>query len=273
MPAITIKGGDGVGIVTRPGLQVRVGDPAINPMPRQMIRMAVAEALQGVTESLPGNVLRVEVTISIPEGRIIARKTLNERLGIIGGLSVLGTTGIVRPISTEAWTATITASMNVAEAMGRNEIVLSSGRSSERAHMTQYGLPSEAYVMMGDYVEYSLLETRKHGFGRIHLCAQWAKMLKAAMAIPHTHAKHGAIDPVKAIAFLRELGYDGSGDQGFNTTRQIFEAIASAEEAASALLFSSVCRKARTYAESITDGIPVVAHLVSYQGRIVSHDG
>ena len=156
--SILIRGGAGVGMVTRPGLSVTIGDAAINPGPRRMIEEAVREALGQAAAHPGGGLSTIEVTVSAPGGEERAKKTLNSRLGIIGGISILGTTGIVRPISSEAWTATISTSMSVARAMGRVEVVLSSGRSSERAHMAQYGLPEETYVMMGDYVEYALRE-------------------------------------------------------------------------------------------------------------------
>ena len=190
--ALLIKGGKGVGIVTKPGLQMSIGEAAINPVPRRMITEAVMEAIEESTEvgkrgrdevsnfqtsKLP-NFLTIEVTISVPDGERIAKRTLNSRLGITGGISILGTTGIVKPLSSEAWTASITAAMDVAKAMGREEIVLSSGRTSERMHMEKCRLPVESYVMMGDYIEFSLLDAVRHGFKKIHLCSQWAKTLK-----------------------------------------------------------------------------------------------
>ncbi|NOZ69885.1 MAG: cobalamin biosynthesis protein CbiD [Deferribacteres bacterium] len=212
LPRLIINGGRGVGTVTKPGLPVPVGEPAINPVPRKMIRDAVLEAVDSLMgKASPAPV--VEITISVPDGEELARKTLNSRLGITGGISILGTTGIVRPVSTEAWTATITASMDVAVATGRKEIVISAGRASEKAHMKKYHFPEESYVLMGDYLEYSLLEAGKHNFRKIHLCAQWAKMLKIAMATPQTHVRFGAIDIRKAVEFLNSLGIDIPGSR------------------------------------------------------------
>ena len=209
----------------------------------------------------------------MPEGEERAKKTLNSRLGIIGGISILGTTGIVRPVSSEAWTATISTSMSVARAMGREEVVLSSGRSSERAHMARYGLPEEAYVMMGDYVEYALREAGARGFRRIHLCAQWAKMLKAAMAVPQTHVRHGAIDLPKTTHFLKGLGFPDFPDGDFNTAREIFDMIAGPCARPYLPLLSRVCKAAGAYAASLTGGVPVLAHLVSYDGEIIAEHG
>ena len=162
-----IKGGNGVGRVTKPGLSLPVGEAAINPVPKKMIQEAVTEALRQAAEpkgdsdgskSFRGGMSAIlEITISVPDGEELAKKTLNRRLGIIGGISILGTSGIVKPLSSEAWTASITASMDVARALNLQEIVVSAGRASEKAHMRKYHLPEEAYVMMGDYLEFSLL--------------------------------------------------------------------------------------------------------------------
>src|SRR5208282_5589622 len=128
---LIIRGGKGVGVITKPGLPVGIGEPAINPAPRRMIDEAVSEALAlSPGGRKPGS--SAEIVISVPEGELLSKKTLNYRLGITGGISILGTTGIVRPISAEAWTATISTSMNVAKALGCHSLVLSAGRASEK---------------------------------------------------------------------------------------------------------------------------------------------
>jgi cobalt-precorrin-5B (C1)-methyltransferase len=265
---LAIKGGKGVGVVTKPGLSVPVGEPAINPVPRKMIKEAVSEAVQGFKGS---RVQGLEVTISVTDGEKLAKKTLNQRLGIIGGISILGTTGIVKPISAEAWTATITSSMDVAKAMGLKEIVLSAGRSSEKAHMDKFNLPQELYVMMGDYLEFSLIEAKKHGFKKIHLCAQWAKMLKIAMATPQTHVRHGAIDIKKAIEFLKNMNSEFCAlDSEYNTAMELFNFIVSSSHSP-IHRFTNVCVAAKKYAEGIASEIPVISYLVSYEGKIIAN--
>jgi cobalt-precorrin-5B (C1)-methyltransferase len=274
VPLLVIKGGIGVGTVTKPGLPIPIGEPAINPVPSRMIEEAVLEAV----DNCRGTACRaptIEITISVPEGEVLAKKTLNHRLGIVGGISILGTTGIVKPVSTEAWTATISSSMDVAKAMGLNEAVLSAGRTSEKSHMKKYGLPEESYVLMGDYLEYSLKEAVKKGFKKIHLCAQWAKMVKIAMATPQTHVRFGAIDVRKAVAFLNSLGVAVPERQEFNTAREIFEYIQSKYNAGTAGAYCNkplqkVCNAAKKYATSITKGVPVETFLVSYSGEIIT---
>ncbi len=273
---LKIRGGRGVGTVTKPGLPVPVGEPAINPVPRRMISEAVNEAIEeygmgkcGVSSpQSPVHGPNLVITISVPRGEELAKKTLNARLGIIGGISILGTSGIVRPLSTEAWTSSITASMDVAKAAGLEDIVLSVGRISERAHMKKYRLPEEVYVMMGDYFEFSLLDAKRHGFRKIHISAHWAKMLKISMSTPQTHVRHGAIDIGKAVAHLNGMGISVPEDRDFNTAREIYDYLAGA--CGNYLpAFRRVCIKAREYAEGITAGIPVTTHLVSYDGDII----
>lgn len=265
---VVIRGGRGVGIVTRPGLPVRIGEPAINPGPTRMIQEAVSEARK------EANVLGMrglEVTISVPDGERLARKTLNARLGIVGGLSILGSSGIVRPISAEAWTATISASMDVARAMGHTEIVLSSGRTSEHAHMDHYKLPEEMYVMMGDYLEYALRAAAEHNFKRIHLSAQWAKMIKIAMVTPQTHVRHGSLDTKKAADFVKSLGtHIDEAVPEFNTAREILDRLLASSGDNAGEILSKVCGAAKQYAESFTGGIPVTTYLISYEGTVIA---
>ncbi|MBT9536549.1 MAG: cobalt-precorrin-5B (C(1))-methyltransferase, partial [Nitrospirae bacterium] len=284
---LAIKGGKGVGVVTKPGLPIPVGEAAINPVPRKMIKEAVMEAIieqQGSRtaeqqdEKTTAALLRycatapLEITISVTNGEKLAKKTLNSRLGIIGGISILGTTGIVKPISAEAWTATIISSMDVAKAMGRGEIVLSAGRSSEKAHVEKFGLPQESYIMMGDYLEFALLEAKKHEFKKIHLCAQWAKMLKIAMATPQTHVRHGSIDIKKTIEFLKNIDSEfcALGSE-YNTAMEIFNFINLSLVTCHSSLFLKVCVAAKKYAEGIASEIPVISYLVSYEGKIIAN--
>ncbi len=274
---LVIKGGSGVGVITKPGLAIPAGEPAINPVPRKMINEAVKEVIfeVGANGSSPlqdgfmHSEMVFEITISVTDGELLAKKTLNERLGIVGGLSILGTTGIVRPLSSEAWKATISSSMDVAKAMGRDEIVLSAGRTSEKAHMRRYNLSEESYVMMGDYLEFSLREAAARGFSRIGLCAQWAKMLKIAMATPQTHVRHGAIDIKKTILFLRGLGLEFAEDASFNTAREIFDYM----QINSADLqheLKRVCSAAQSYAAAIADPSEIRIYLTAYDGEIVA---
>ena len=263
---IAIIGGRGVGTVTKPGLALPVGSPAINPVPLAMITKAIEEAFLELGRNIRS--CKVQVTVSIPEGERLARYTLNSRLGIIGGLSVLGTTGVVVPISSAAWTATISASMDVAREMGAREIVLSTGRTSERAVEVYCRLPEEAYVMMGDYLEFSLHEAARHQFRKIHLAGMWAKIVKAAMNIPQTHVRHGALDPEQAISFLGRLTEQGEELHyltGANSAREIYERLAQHGDTE---IIHRVCLAAREYCQTVS-GLPVTVYLVQANGRVV----
>jgi len=158
--------------------------------------------------------------------------------------------------------------MDVARAVGCDEVVISSGRTSEQAHMKQFRLPEEAYVMMGDYLEFSLSEAKRHAFRKIHLCAQWAKMLKIALSTPQTHVRHGALDVGKAVDLLIHLGIPIPREREFNTAREIFDFLINSKLITqNSSPFQRVCDAAREYAEGIA-GVPVAAHLVSYGGEI-----
>ncbi|MBI5142556.1 MAG: cobalt-precorrin-5B (C(1))-methyltransferase [Nitrospirae bacterium] len=261
---ITVTGGEGVGKITKPGLAIPPGEPAINPVPRRMIREAVSEALAGSNEKRA-----VEITVSVPRGRELARKTLNERLGIIGGISILGTTGIVRPLSADAWTATITASMSVATAAGIREIVISTGRTSERAAQSALGLPPEAFVMMGDYLEFALMEAARHGFERIHLAAMWAKTVKAALGSAHTHVRHGALEAEALAMLLGEIGSEKALVDELkvaNTAREIYDRLSAIGRRD---LIRAICLRARQNAEGFAGNAPVSLMLVHHDGSIV----
>lgn len=263
--SLVIHGGTGVGRVTKRGLAVSVGQPAINPVPRKMIRAAVTEAL------ISGDKEKdccLDITISIPEGERLAEKTLNYRLGIVGGLSVLGTTGIVRPVSADAWTATIATSMDVAKETGLQDIILSTGRTSERAVQEALQLPEEAQIMMGDYLHFALVEAAKHKFSRIHLAAMWAKVMKGGMKIPQTHVRNGALEVKDALEFLRGLGCNEdllSALQGSNTAREIYGRLLDRGENEVIL---RVCEAAREYAMEIS-GLEVIVYLVDASSTIV----
>lgn len=260
---ITLVNGPGVGRVTKPGLAVAVGGPAINPVPRQMIHQAVLEAIgQG------DNTKSLEITIFVRDGEVLAEKTLNRRLGILGGLSILGTTGIVRPISAKAWTDTIEASMQVARAAGLTEVILATGRTSEAAVQRMLGLPEEAQVMMGDYLLYALEAAGRHGFSQIHLAEMWAKLVKAALAVPQTHVRNGALETHQAADLLAELGLDQQIAQQLrtaNTAREIYDHLIRLQRQD---LIAAVSLRAKAQAERWS-GVPVRVYLVHSEQGVV----
>ena len=183
-PEIIIRGGIGVGRVTKPGLEVPPGQPAINPGPRQMITEAIHDVLgkNGADQT-------VSCEIYVPKGEVLAEKTLNARLGILGGISILGTTGVVRPMSHDAFIATIESALSVARASGLNQVVLTTGRRSERYAQAYWPqLSPEAFIQIGDFFKLSLESAAKRGFNEIKIGVFFGKALKMALGVPHTHA-------------------------------------------------------------------------------------
>ena len=221
---ILILAGTGVGTVTKPGLEIPPGEPAINPGPREMIRRAVTDVFPD-----PASQPTVAVEVFVPEGEKLARNTLNPRLGIVGGISILGTTGIVRPMSHEAYIATIEASLSVARAMELERVVLTTGRRSERfAQGLWPELPEEAFVQIGDFFKASIDAARRERIAGATLSVFFGKAVKMAQGVPHTHAAKSAMALSRLAAWTREI----TGDAGFaddiaaaNTARHAFDLI------------------------------------------------
>jgi len=178
---ITIKGGRGVGVVTKPGLQVEVGRPAINPVPEQMIFEAAASVLpagQGV-----------EVEIIIPEGERLAKKTLNSRLGITGGLSILGTSGLVEPMSEKSYEDTLALELKAASLEHRGPVVLVTGNYGRTLALEHFNLPEQAVVKVGNLVGFSLDRCSELGFNKILIIGHIGKLIKVAAGIFNTHSR------------------------------------------------------------------------------------
>jgi cobalt-precorrin-5B (C1)-methyltransferase len=190
---IGFKAGPGIGTVTRPGLPLLPGEPAINPTPRKMIAHAIG----------PHD---VEVEISIPGGEALALQTLNPRLGIVGGLSILGTTGIVVPYSCAAWIDSIRRGIDVARAGGVPHIAGATGRTSEAAVQALYGLPELALIEMGDFVGGMLKYLRSHPVPRVTIAGGVGKMTKLAQGRLDLHAKRGAIDFAALAQLAASIG-------------------------------------------------------------------
>lgn len=226
-PGIELMAGTGVGTVTKPGLPVPVGQPAINPVPRQMLEQTLNSVFGPALDK--GGVV---ATISIPDGEKRAERTLNARLGIVGGLSILGTTGIVRPISHRAWTDTIDTAIDVALAGGSGCVVLVTGRTSEQVAQSVLDLPEEAYVMMGDHVGYALEACRRKQVPRIVVAAQFAKLLKIACGHRQTHVDSSRLDLSQLAAWGRLSGLDAATSKAIecaNTAREVFTSFSGVE--------------------------------------------
>ena len=201
---IEVDGGNGVGRVTLPGLPVPVGEAAINPVPRKQI---IAGALKELSEIAPNFNGRIKITIEVPQGEKIAEETMNSRLGILGGISILGTQGIVRPYSHTSWKASIAQSLNVARAAGLDEIVFTTGRRSEQLYLAQFpDTPQISMIQAADFFKFSMQQAKLKGIRTVRWAIFIGKLVKHAMGFPYTHAKDWAIDFNLLADWCAELG-------------------------------------------------------------------
>jgi cobalt-precorrin-5B (C1)-methyltransferase len=226
---VHIGGGEGVGVVTRPGLGLAVGGPAINPVPRRQIAAAAGEALAGCGGLADPGLARsgLHVVVSVPGGEHMARKTTNARLGILGGISILGTTGIVRPFSTAAWRASVGQAVDVIAAQGGDTFVLTTGGRTESAAMRlRPDLDDVCFIEVGDFTGYALKRGVRRGLRRCLFVGMAGKLAKLAAGVMMTHWTRSKVD----TGLLACLTADAGGDPGLvesvaaaNTARHAYE--------------------------------------------------
>ncbi|MGW1882699.1 cobalt-precorrin-5B (C(1))-methyltransferase [Streptomyces sp. NPDC001970] len=254
---VVFRAGPGVGTVTRPGLPLDVGEPAINPVPRQMMRDHVAR----VAARHRAAAADVEITISVDHGEETARSTWNPRLGILGGLSILGTTGIVVPYSCSAWIDSIRRGVDVARAAGRTHVAGCTGSTSEKTVVSLYGLPEDALLDMGDFAGAVLKYVRRHPVERLTICGGFAKLSKLAAGHLDLHSARSQVDK----GFLAELARAGGADEALS------EEVATANTGLAALqlcaargvpLGDLVAAAARDQALGVLRGAPVTVDVV-----------
>jgi cobalt-precorrin-5B (C1)-methyltransferase len=263
---IVIEGGTGIGRVTKPGLAVPVGEWAINPVPRKMIMEVIKEVF--AVRCMPAT---LTFTISIPNGEELAKKTLNGRLGIVGGLSILGTSGLVKPISTKAWTDTVDTSIDVALACGSRTVVLSTGRSTEEAvqrHLSPKGeLREESFVMMGDHFGYSIRSCVRKGVAEVIVAGQFAKMVKIACGHEQTHVSSSELDLATVAGWLKEtprLAHLEKMAREANTARHLLEGSGYDQG-----LIELVCRKVAEASAAIAPTVSLQVFLAGYAGEML----
>ncbi|MFC4770243.1 cobalt-precorrin-5B (C(1))-methyltransferase [Effusibacillus consociatus] len=265
-PGIDLDGGVGVGRITKPGVGLPVGAPAINPVPQKMIREAVSQA---AGEFLEERGLRV--VISVPDGEEIAKKTLNARLGIIGGISILGTTGIVKPFSSAAYIASVIQAIDVAVANGCDHLVLTTGGRSER--VAQEDLPElseEAFIQMGDFAGIALKQCAKKGVKKVTMSGMMGKFSKLAAGHMNLHSKGSQVDfeflasvaskvgvPPELLAEIRQA----------NTAKQVGDMLeAAGYQKFFALLCSMISEECRKHGGGVFEVDTVLAE---FDGRII----
>jgi cobalt-precorrin-5B (C1)-methyltransferase len=266
---VRFKAGAGVGTVTRPGLPVKVGEPAINPVPRQMMQ-AVVEALA----EAHGDSGDVEIEIAIPGGEALATRTWNPRLGIKGGLSILGTTGIVKPFSCAAWIASIHRGIDVARAAGFTHIAGATGSTSEAAVQSLYGLPLEALIDMGDFVGGMLKYVREHPVPRVTVAGGFGKISKMAQGAMDLHSGRSQVDFDWLAARVAALGGDESSAEQVRRANTAMEAEVVARTIGLPLA-DAVARAAREAGAAMLKGADVALDIVvvDRSGQVIGHAG
>ncbi|WP_328374817.1 cobalt-precorrin-5B (C(1))-methyltransferase [Streptomyces sp. NBC_01020] len=253
---VVFRAGPGVGTVTRPGLPLEVGEPAVNPVPRRMMREHIARVAER-----HGAGADAELTVSVDHGEEIARSTWNPRLGILGGLSILGTTGIVVPYSCSAWIDSIRRGVDVARAAGRTHLAGCTGSTSERTVVAEYGLPEDALLDMGDFAGAVLKYVRRHPVDRLTVCGGFAKLSKLAAGHLDLHSGRSQVDK----GFLAGLARQGGAGEalaaevaGANTGLAALQLC----RAAGVPLGDLVAVAARDQALAVLRGAPVAVDVI-----------
>jgi cobalt-precorrin-5B (C1)-methyltransferase len=262
------RAGAGVGTVTLPGLPLAVGEPAINPRPREMIAAAIGEAASRL-----GKPAEAVVTISIPGGETLAKKTMNARLGIIGGLSVLGTTGVVVPYSCSSWIHAIHRGIDVARAAGINHVAGATGRTSELAVQKLHALPEIALIDMGDFAGGMLKYLRSHPLPRLTIAGGFGKLAKLADGHLDLHSGASRVDVEQLAAAMGELGGDAALVAEARQAASAGAVLALAAAAGLALP-ELVARRAReTVLATLAGGVAVDVAVFDRDGRLIAHAG
>ena len=247
---VSFRAGEGVGTVTKPGLPIGVGEPAINPKPREMMRAAVEDVRKA--HGFDGG---VEITVSIDDGARIAGQTWNPRLGIVGGLSVLGTTGVVRPFSCAAWIHSIHRGVDVARATGESRLVAATGSTSEAAALAMRPVPETALIDMGDFAGGLLKYLRDHPVPAVTIAGGFAKMSKLAQGALDLHSARSQVQFDAMAAWLNE---DGAAE----LVRRANTAAEALEIAAHLGIADMVAERAFATATAALRGAPVALEIV-----------
>lgn len=264
-PGVEIRGGDGVATVTRPGLGLVVGDPAINPVPRRNITEMVEQELAAGAH--PGAI----VTISVPGGEIMARQTTNARLGLVGGISILGTTGIVQPYSTAAYKASVVQEIDVAATSGLGELVLTTGGKSEHyAKQLRPDLGDQAFVQVGDFIGVGIRQCARRGIARAVVVGMIGKLSKMAGGKLQTHVAGSEVDLGLLAAIAAECGGAEAlvaEIRGANTARHVLELC---RAAGLVTVTSRICERVVGHLTRHAGGaLAVEAYLVDFGGALL----
>lgn len=257
-----LLGGVGVGQVTKPGLAIQPGQPAINPVPRRMIEAAVREVIPS------GN---VKITISVPKGEELARRTLNPKLGILGGISILGTTGIVEPMSEEAYKNSLIPQIDIAAAHNHDSIVFVPGKMGERSVLKYLDLPQEQVAQTSNFIGFMLEEAVQRGFKNILLWGHVAKLIKVAAGNMHTHNRvsDARFETLTAYAALAGRGDLAGNILNCNTAEEAISLLK--QEGLEEVLFKTADRAALRAQEFLFNDAKVAVVFTDLKGDVLSH--
>lgn len=264
-PGIWLEAGDGVGVVTKPGLGLEVGSPDITRTPRKMIERVIQEM---VGERLKDQ--GVKVVFSVPGGQEMAKKTELPRLGVAGGIAILGNTGIVRPYSTAAFKASIGIAIEVAAKASHRHLVFTTGGQSEKWAMKLLSLPQEAFIQMGDFVGHALRESARRGIEKVTIVGFPGKLSKIAMGKMQTHAAGSDVD----IRFLADVAVAcGAGKEveaklrSATTARHFMDLVLQEKvERVFDALCEKVCAQCRT---SLKTPLAIETIMTDFEGRVI----
>lgn len=263
---IEIDGGSGVGRVTKPGLGLQIGTAAINPTPKKMI----VENLRLVGEEMLRKNGAV-VIVSVPKGEEIAQKTDNPRLGIIGGISILGTTGIVIPYSTASFAASIRQSIDVTVAMNNDTVVLTTGGRSEEFSKKIIDLPEHCFVQMGDFAGYAIQQCAKKGIKKAYVAGFIGKLAKIAAGVKQTHVKGSKVDTLFLAGIAEKCGASKDVVEQIkkaNTARHVQEIIV---QSGNDGFFSALCAEAHKHMRSHAEGrVEIEVILFDFDGTALA---
>jgi len=264
--SIEIDGGKGVGRVTKPGLGLEIGTAAINPTPKKMI----LENIQEVGEEVLGK-NGIKIVVSVPKGEELAKKTDNPRIGILDGISILGTSGIVIPYSTASFAAAIRQQIDVVSSMNDEEVVLTTGGRSEDFAREIIKLPDHSFIQMGDFSGYTIQQCAKKSLKKAYVAGFIGKLAKMAAGVKQTHVKGGKVD----MKFLSELAKRCNANSetirkilGANTARNVQEIVI--EDSVDGFfdeITKETCNQMRQHSE---EKIPVEVILFNFDGNILS---
>jgi cobalt-precorrin-5B (C1)-methyltransferase len=258
---VDLEAGEGVGTITLPGLGLPVGAPAINRVPARMIRAAAHE----VTDRA------LRLVISVPGGEAMAAKTSNARLGIVGGISILGTTGIVRPFSTASWRASVVQQVDVASAQGQTRVVLSTGGRTDAAAQRLFpDLPSVCFVEVGDFTGIALRRAAAAGVARVTFVGMAGKITKLAAGILMTHYRRSKVDTDLLAEVARTCGAPAGVVEAATATATARHFAEACVEASHLESLEELCRRAARNCEAFVDeAVRVDVVMVDFEGDAV----